>query len=204
LLQKHLDVQVITPRTIAAFRGPVLVLPDVSILSDEERLSLREFASKGGHLVITGTDATGFADTTGIVRFRECPAKSYFEHARKDFAAASQIAPREFLASLDTKPQLSVVAPPTVATNIAVVNGRPTIFVANFTGLLPHKIAVPTPLTAVRISMPVADHRALRVLPFLGETQTVLGQRIGDRLVFNLPTLERGAVAWFEDTESIH
>jgi hypothetical protein len=32
----------------------------------------------------------------------------------------------------------------------------------------------------------------------------VLGQRIGDRLVFNLPTLERGAVAWFEDTESIH
>jgi hypothetical protein len=204
LLQNHLDVQVVTPRTIAAFRGPVLVLPDVSILSDEERSSLREFASKGGHLVITGTDATGFADTTGIVRFRECPAKSYFEHAQKDFAAAFQIAPREFLATLDTKPQLSVEAPPTVATNIAVVNGKPTIFLANFTGLVPHKIAVPTPLTAVRISIPVADHRTLHVLPFLGETQTVPGQRMGDRLVFTLPALERGAVAWFEDTESIH
>ena len=204
LLQKHLEIQVITPRTIANFQGPILVLPNVSILGDEERSSLREFASKGGHLVITGTDATGFANTTGIVRFRECPAKSYFEHAQKDFAAASQIAPREFLASLDTKPQLTVEAPPTVATNIAVVNGKPTIFVANFTGLVPHKIAVPTPLTAVRISMPVADHRILHVLPFLGETQTVLGQRIGDRLVFNLPTLERGAVAWFEELESIH
>jgi hypothetical protein len=204
LLQKHLEIQVVTPRTIANFQGPILVLPNVSILGDEERSSLREFASKGGHLVIAGTDATGFADTTGIVRFRECPAKSYFEHAQKDFAAASQIAPREFLASLDTKPQLTVEAPPTVATNIAVVNGKPTIFVANFTGLVPHKIAVPTPLTAVRISMPVADHRILHVLPFLGETQTVPGQRIGDRLVFKLPALERGAVAWFEDVESIH
>jgi endo-alpha-1,4-polygalactosaminidase (GH114 family) len=204
LLQKHLEIQVVTPRTIATFQGPILVLPNVSILGDEERSSLREFASKGGHLVITGTDATGFADTTGIVHFRECPAKSYFEHAQKDFAAASQIAPREFLASLDTKPQLTVAAPPTVATNIAVVNGKPTIFVANFTGLVPHKLAVPTPLTAVRISMPVADHRILHVLPFLGETQTVPGQRIGDRLVFKLPALERGAVAWFEDVESIH
>jgi hypothetical protein len=204
LLQKHLEIQVVTPRTIATFQGPILVLPNVSILGDEERSSLREFASKGGHLVITGTDATGFADTTGIVHFRECPAKSYFEHAQKDFAAASQIAPREFLASLDTKPQLTVEAPPTVATNIAVVNGKPTIFVANFTGLVPHKIAAPTPLTAVRISMPVADHRILHVLPFLGETQTVPGQRLGDRLVFKLPALERGAVAWFEDVESIH
>ena len=51
--------------------------------------------------------------------------------------------------------------------------------------------------------MPFADHRTLHVLPFLGGTQTVPGQRIGDRLVFNLPTLERGAVAWFEDSESI-
>jgi hypothetical protein len=203
LLQKHLEIQVVTPRTIATFQGPILVLPNVSILGDEERSSLQEFASKGGHLVITGTDATGFTDTTGIVRFRECPAKSYFEHAQKDFAAASQIAPREFLATLDTKPQLSVAAPPTVATNIAVMNGKPTIFVANFTGLVPHKIAVPTLLTAVRISMPVADHRTLHVLPFLGETQTVPGQRIGDRLVFKLPALERGAVAWFEDVESI-
>jgi hypothetical protein len=204
LLQKHLEIQVVTPRTIATFQGPILVLPNVSILGDEERSSLREFASKGGHLVITGTDATGFTDTTGTVRFRECPAKSYFEQAQKDFAAASQIAPSEFLATLDSKPQLSVEAPPTVATNIAVMNGKPTIFVANFTGLVPHKIAVPTLLTAVRISMPVAEHRTLHVLPFLGETQTVPGQRIGDRLVFKLPALERGAVAWFEDVESIH
>jgi endo-alpha-1,4-polygalactosaminidase (GH114 family) len=204
LLQKHLEVQVVTPRTIAAFRGSVLVLPDVSILSNEERSSLRGFLSKGGHLVITGTDATGFGDTTGIVRFRHCPAKSYFEHAQKDFVPASQFIPADFLASVDTKPQMSVEAPPTAVTNIAVVNGNPTIFFANFTGLVPHKIAVPTPQNGVRISMPATDRRTLRVLPFLGETQTVPGQLIGDRLVFTLPLLERGAVAWFDDEDSIH
>jgi hypothetical protein len=204
LLQKHREVQVVTPRTISGFRGPVLVLPDVSILNGEERSSLREFLSKGGHLVITGTDATEFGDATGITRFKGCPAKSYFEHAQKDFAAASQIVPAEFLASVDTKPQMSVEAPPTVVTNIAVVNGNPTIFFANFTGLVPHMIAVPTPQNRVRISMPATDRRTLRVLPFLGEPQTVHGQRIGDLLVFNLPSLERGAVAWFEDAKSIH
>ena len=203
LLQKHLEVQVVTPRTIAAFRGHVLVLPDVSILNDEERSSLREFLSKGGHLVIAGTDATELGNATGIVRFRECPAKAYFERAQKDFAAASQIIPAEFLATVDTRPQLSVEAPPAVAANITVVNGKPTIFFANFTGLVPHKIAVPTPQAGVRISTPATDRRTLRILPFLGETQTVHGQHVGDRLVFTLPTLERGAVTWFEDAESI-
>jgi hypothetical protein len=204
LLQKHLEVQVVTPRTIAAFRGHALVLPDVSILNDEERSSLREFLSKGGHLVITGTDATGLGDATGIVRFRDCPAKSYFEYAQKDFAAASQFVPAEFLATVDTKPQMSVEAPPTVAANIAVVNGKTTIFFANFSGLVPHKVAVPTPQAGVRISTPATDLRTIRILHFLGETQTLHGQNIGDRRVFTLPTLERGAVAWFEDAESIH
>jgi hypothetical protein len=204
LLQKHLEVQIVTPRTIADFRGEVLVLPEVSILSDEEKSSLRDFVAKGGHLIITGTDATGLGDAIGIVRFRDCPAKSYFEHAQTNFSAAPQIIPAEFLASLDTKPQISVEAPPTVAANIAVVNGKPTIFFANFSGLVPHKTAVPTPQAAVRISITVADHKTLRVLPFLGEPQTVRGQRMGDRLVFTLPTLERGAVAWFEDPDSIH
>ena len=48
LLQKHLELQVITPRTLAAFRGPALVLPNVSTLGDDERSSLRDFVSRGG------------------------------------------------------------------------------------------------------------------------------------------------------------
>jgi len=204
LLQEHREFQIVTPRTLASFRGQVLVLPDVSVLSDEERSSLREFESKAGRLVITGADSTGFGDAKEITRFRECPGKAYFERAQKDFADASQLVSADFLAAVDTKPQMSVEAPPTVVTNIAVVNGNPTIFLANFTGLVPHKVAVPTAQAAVRISTIAAENRTLRVLPFLGETQIVHGQRIGDRLVFTLPALERGAVAWLENGESIH
>jgi hypothetical protein len=37
LLQNHLEYQIVTPRTLQAFRGKVLVLPDVRILDDAER-----------------------------------------------------------------------------------------------------------------------------------------------------------------------
>ena len=37
LMQKHLEFQIVTPRTLAEFRGKTLVLPDVRILDDSEK-----------------------------------------------------------------------------------------------------------------------------------------------------------------------
>lgn len=196
LLQKHRELQVVTPRTLAAFRGPVLVLPNVSALGEEERSSLREFASRGGQLVITGSDVTGVGDAAGVKRFKECPGKAYFDGLQKDFVAGSQSNPAEFLASIDTRGEIAVEAPPTVVANIASVNGAPHIFLANFSGLVPRKIAVPTLQTNVRISIPDGKARTLHVLPFLGEERSVQGQRHEGRTVFVLPALKRGAVAW--------
>jgi hypothetical protein len=204
LLQKHLEFKVVTPRTLSDFRGAVLVLPDVSLLDDEEKLQLRQFVSNGGRLVITGTDVTGLGNLAGITRFAECPAKAYFDQLQKDFPAGSLANPKKFLASIDARSEISVEAPPTVATNIASANGTTHIFLANFTGLVPHKIAVPTPQANVRISSTARMGKTLRVLPFLGEVQSLHGQRVGDRVVFVLPALERGAVVWFEDAEPNH
>ena len=92
-------------------------------------------------------------------------------------------------------------APPTVVAHIASVNGAPHIFLANFGGLVPLKIAVPTPETNVRISIPDGKAGMLHVLPFLGEDRSVQGERHEGRIVFVLPALERGAVAWFEDAK---
>lgn len=201
LLQKHLELQVVTPRTLAAFHGPVLVLPNVSALGEEERSALREFVSRGGRLVITGADVTALGDAAGVKRFKECPGKAYFDGLQKDFAAGSQATPEEFLASLDTRGLIRVEAPPTVVAHIASVNGAPHIFLANFGGLVPLKIAVPTPETNVRISIPDGKAGMLHVLPFLGEDRSVQGERHEGRIVFVLPALERGAVAWFEDAK---
>jgi hypothetical protein len=204
LLQKHKEFQVVTPRTLQAFRGAVLVLPNVSVLGDEEKSQLRQFVSNGGRLVISGTDAIGLDNVKGITRFPDSPARAYFDRVQKDFPAGSQSNPKEFLASLDSHAELFVEAAPTVATNIASVNGKVHVFLANFSGLVPHKIAVPTAQKNVRISIAAGENETLSVLPFLGEVTSVRGQRHGDRMVFVLPALERGAVAWLEDAHPVH
>jgi hypothetical protein len=129
---------------------------------------------------------------TGVKRFTNCPAKAYLKSMEKDFATGSQSDPKVFVASMDTRADLSVEAAPSVAANIASVHGQVHVFVANFSGLVPRKIAVPTVQRGVKISMPAGKDKILRVLPFLGEVHTVQGQRVGDRLVFTLPAFERG------------
>ena len=204
LLQKHRELQVVTPRTLAEFHGAVLVLPNVSSLAEDEKAKLRLFVTSGGRLVITGVDATEFGESKGVTRFAECPAKLYFEQLQKDFVQGSVADSKEFLASMDSQAEMAIDAPPTVISNIALVDGAPHIFFANFTGLVPHKIATPTAQTGVKISVPAGKNRILRVLPFLGEVQSVQGQTAGDHTTFTLPPLERGAVAWIADEALVH
>jgi hypothetical protein len=58
LLQKHIEFQVVTPRTLATFHGAQLVLPDVTLLTDAEASQLRDFSTKGGQLIVNGASAT--------------------------------------------------------------------------------------------------------------------------------------------------
>src|SRR6202158_2620711 len=69
LMQKHLEFQIVTPRTLSDFHGKALVLPDVRMLDGKEKQSLGAFAAKGTRLVITGTDATGIGGSQNVVRF---------------------------------------------------------------------------------------------------------------------------------------
>ena len=48
-MQKHMEFQVVTPRTLTAFKGDTLVLPDVRILSDAERNWLQQYVAGGGN-----------------------------------------------------------------------------------------------------------------------------------------------------------
>jgi hypothetical protein len=200
LLQKHLEFQVVTPRTLASFRGKVLVLPNVSTLSQTERAALRNIVSKGGRLVVTGADGTGLAPPSGIVRFPECPGKAYLAALEKDFAKGATDNSTEFLATLGVSKEVLVEASPLIAANFGAVEGKPHIFLANFAGLVPHRVAVPSRQTGVRISVPAEKNCTLRFLPFLGEVQTLRGQQVGARLVFVLPPIERGAAVWLDDS----
>src|SRR5208282_6232086 len=89
LMQQHLEFQIVTPRTLADFRGKTLVLPDVRVLGDGEKSALQTFAAQGIRLVITGTDATGMASSQNIVQLPECPGRAYNVALEKDFEHAS-------------------------------------------------------------------------------------------------------------------
>ena len=196
LLQAHREFQVVTPDTLAEFQGQVLVLPSVSILSATEKEALKTFDERGGRTVITGVTASGLVSSPRIVRIADCPSTAYLGGLQRDFAQGSQKMPEQFLQSLKQNDEILVDAPSTVATNFGRVNGLPHIFVANFGGLVPGKVAVPVPASGIRISVPAEAGDSLMYLPFLGGTQTLHGMRRGNRTEFILPPVERGAVAW--------
>src|SRR5579863_4851027 len=88
LMQKHLEFQVVTPRTLADFHGQTLVLPDVRLLGDSEKSALQAFAAHG-RIVISGADATGLGTSANVVRLADSPGKAYGAAIEKDFEKAS-------------------------------------------------------------------------------------------------------------------
>src|SRR6202521_5797460 len=58
LMQKHLEFQVVTPRTVSDFSGNTLILPDVRLMSDSEKSLLHTYVTKNQVLLITGEDST--------------------------------------------------------------------------------------------------------------------------------------------------
>jgi hypothetical protein len=196
LLQSHLEFEVITPETLAEFHGQVLVLPTVTVLTDAEKQSLKRFTDNGGRLVITGHNATGFSASEHIVPLEDCPASLYLGKLEKNFMGGSQERPVEFLKVVGVKSEIAIEAPPTFAVNFGQVNGAPHLFLANFTGLVPGKIATPTGVSGVKVNIPRSTGNSLAYLPFLGEIQILHGTKHGDTMQFELPPIERGAIAW--------
>jgi hypothetical protein len=198
LMQRHFEFQVVTPRTLAAFHGSTLVLPDVRMLEEAEREALRAQVSRGARLVVTGTDATGLAPSDALTRFPECPGRAYLAELEKDFGKADHSQVADFLAALAPDSHVRVDASESVATQIARVDGKVHIFFANFKGLVAGRNAVQTAEQGIRVTVPAASAGTAWFLPFLGEAQEVEGQRHDGNLVFVLPDVQKGAVVRLE------
>jgi hypothetical protein len=200
LMQEHLEFQVVTPRTLHAFQGSALVLPNVRIVDDAERRALEDYVSGGKTLVITGRDPLGLGGRAHVIRFSKCPGAEYFAALTKDFNRASPGAEREFLEKIkiNTSATIGVEARPSVATSISSVEGNPHVFFANFTGLVGGKNPIPSPQSGVEISVEGNAAKSGFFLPFLGEVTPVEGTVRGGRVVFRLPVIEKGAVFWWE------
>jgi hypothetical protein len=199
LMQKHLEFEVVTPRTLAEFRGQTLVLPDVRVLDDKEKVSLQNFASQGKRLVVTGTDATGIASSQNVIKFPDDPGKAYNAAMEKNFDAAAPDSQQAFFDSLQGGNTVQIKAGTHVATSIArTSDGHINAFFANFSGLIGGSNPIQTPQSGVEVSVKSKSAVKGFFLPFMGDAQAVNGTRHGDSITFALPAITRGAVFWYE------
>jgi len=198
LMQKHLEFQVVTPRTLSDFQGNTLILPDVRQMGDSEKSLLRAYVAKNRLLLITGEDATGIGRAPNVIQFSRRPGKDYSAALQKDFDAATPDQEHEFLENLKPEAAVHVAAFPTLATSIARVDTKPHVFFANFAGLRGGVNPVQTPQTGVRVTITNATKGHGFFLPFLGDVQPIQGAASARGLTYTLPPIEKGAVFWYE------
>jgi hypothetical protein len=199
LMQKHLEFQIVTPRTLAEFQGKTLVLPDVRVLNENEQKWLKDFVGAGKRVVITGTDVTELGDSPGIVRMRDCPGKTYNASLEKDFENASPESQREFFSSLRGGDTVRIEASAQMATSISrTPDGHIHSFFANFAGLKGGSNPIQTPQTGVKVTVTAKSSGKGFFLPFMGDAQPIQGMKNGDAVTFTLPTITKGAVFSYE------
>lgn len=198
LMQKHLEFQVVTPRTLASFDGKTLVFPDVKVVSQGEKDWLRSYVEHGNRLVVTGEDATGLPESENVARFPKCPGKDYSAALRTNFETTSPDREGKFLESLKNNSTVQVSGSSWLATSISSVDGHPHIFLANFAGLRGHVNPIQTPVEGVQITINGSTHSHGYLLPFLGEIQTLDGMAGEHNITFHLPAIQKGAIFWYE------
>jgi hypothetical protein len=192
LMQKHWEFQVVTPRSLEAFHGDALVLPDVRALSTEERESLKKLQAAGTKIIVTGQNLTELPD---VASFADCPCRKYAESLDANLEKADPAEAADFLAAMHHGPKVEINAAPQVATSVTVVDGKLHIFLANFSGLRGGVNPLATPQKAITLRV---QGSGATYLPFMGAEQKLSGEKDGDKMIFHLPILERGGVVWIE------
>jgi hypothetical protein len=225
LMQKGVEFEIVTPRTLDKFKSDLLIFPDVRSLGEKELRQI-ETILKGGkkHLVFTGQ--TGKYDSvrkeaekdrieslvqfhkgnstyiendpgSGFDQFMELgyDATMYYDKElqfqnSKNLEAMENIIDKYYSPSLEIKGAAGCVS------QVALVNGKPTVYIANFTGLRSKENAIPIPRRDVTITFKNLSNKeaVVNFLPFLGKAMQVKGVWNNNDLTVSLPAFLRGAI----------
>jgi hypothetical protein len=197
LLQAHIQFQIVTPRTLSAFSGKTMVLPDVRVVSDAESSALHHFQQQGGKLLLTGHPDAKLDDITAAARLPDSPERTYLATAATDLDAADPAVETKLLHAIEDHPEIEIAAPRDVVAQVATINDTTYIFFANFTGLQAGKVATPVSQAGVSIAVPDRLGKRMHVLPFLGKESLVKGSSSDAKIQFEVPPIQRGTVVWF-------
>jgi hypothetical protein len=168
------------------------------------------------HKLLGITDPAREQIATSPARFiyaPQCPAKAYYSEVEKqfneyalqgDYKSANfenlrQRLSSEILRLSNSQPVVEIDASPFISTQIAEVNGKVHVFMANFRGLKSNEVPEQVPERNIKIVFWGRRNSKLSVLPFLGKVQELHGEWNAGKTTFVIPELTKGMVAWASD-----
>jgi hypothetical protein len=196
LMQKGIEFEIVTPRTLNTFKSGLLIFPDVKSLGDDEVGQIESILKKGKkHIVFTGHTGEYDSRRKRVEKDRiKLLVEGYKENATyiedsigSDFAA---IIGKYYLPSVEIRGGEGCVG------QITSVKGKPAVYIANFTGLKSKENAIPTPKKEVKVTFNNVQNRATVVnfIPFLGKPVQLKGAWNNNQLTVRLPAFLRGAI----------
>lgn len=222
LMHKGIEFEIVTPATLDKCKSGVLIFPDVRSLGEEELVRIESILRSGKkHIVFTGQTgeydsvrkALGTKRISGLIqhyamnasyikndpctRFDKAMTSGYDEAMYNDrdfevdgYDSLDVLLRKHYLASVEVQGARGCVS------RVASVNGKPSVFIANFTGLKSKESAIPIPRRDVSVTFKNVSDKNAKVLfvPFPGKAMKLTGVWNGDDLTVRLPVFLRGGI----------
>lgn len=230
LIQKGIEFQIVTPRTLDEFKSNLLIFPDVRSLGEEELGQIETILQKGKkHVVFTAhtgeydsrrkekeknrikslvrdykENATYIEDDPGseFGGFMEWGYNvSIYKDKELQYQGSRSYNEIEEILSKYYLPSVEISGGGGCVSQITSVAGKPTVYLANFTGLKSNKNAIPIPRRDVSITFNNLPDRGTKVnfIPFLGKPVQLKGVWKKNNLTVSLPAFLRGAILTLSD-----
>lgn len=209
------DARCLAPAELQAFdnivtSGRSLIFTGATGTYSESRIKL----SENPLYKLLGIDGSTKEISTGDVNFTfmpESPGRQYYDVLREGYNKSAVTgdyqgsdfynqlsAFKQLLQQVDIDQEIILDASPFVASQVATVNHRPHIFIANFKGLVAEQKAVQKPEQGATVLFPADNYTRIKALPFLGEVIELNTQKKNGNLVAVLPDIHKGMVVWCE------
>jgi len=224
LLREHIEFEIVTPRTLATTNCKILLLPDVKCVSDIEYSLLQSWLKKGNTLISTGETAkydnkrevslkqARMQDLSKVypnaVHIDGNPEKAFYHFLKENFNASASKG--KYPAYENTginqlldqvkkakgySPSIQIENADVCTVQVASVNSKPTVFLANFSGLKGRIKANPINQKNIIVTFNNAKRDSQAVMiSFLGKSQKVKGEWSNGKLRVTLPEFSRGCI----------
>ena len=147
--------------------------------------------------------------------YEQCPGKTYSNYLNNEFNTSAwsgeyknmdyfsflQKFKTDLIANfeLEQNRTVNIEASPFVSSQTALVNGKPYVFLANFSGLKSDEVVQQTPQENIKIQFYGQQKGKVFFLPFLGKEQELSTVFKDGEAMCILPNLTKGGVVWFEE-----